>query len=127
MRSNNLLLAAFATAFATAQDLATVLSGQPNLSTLVGLLGQVQNTTEFLASQKNVTLFAPSDDAFASIVSEGGIFSIERTQTRPRQAAQQPWRPCVPHDRSVPCGIVRGCFRSNGRPGRARRTGPPGS
>jgi uncharacterized surface protein with fasciclin (FAS1) repeats len=83
MRSNNLLLAAFATAFATAQDLATVLSGQPNLSTLVGLLGQVQNTTEFLASQKNVTLFAPSDDAFASIVSEGGIFSIEQASVDP--------------------------------------------
>jgi uncharacterized surface protein with fasciclin (FAS1) repeats len=83
MRSNNLLLAAFATAFATAQDLATVLSGQENLSTLVGLLGQVQNTTEFLASQKNVTLFAPSNDAFAAIVSEGGIFSIEQASVDP--------------------------------------------
>jgi transforming growth factor-beta-induced protein len=83
MRSNNLLLAAFATAFATAQDLATVLSGQESLSTLVGLLGQVQNTTEFLASQENVTLFAPSNDAFASIVSEGGIFSIEQAAVDP--------------------------------------------
>ena len=83
MRSNNLLLAALATTFAMAQDLATVLSGQPNLSTLVGLLGQVQNTTEFLASQKNVTLFAPSDNAFASIVSEGGIFSIEQASVDP--------------------------------------------
>ncbi|GAB7324943.1 hypothetical protein MBLNU13_g08753t1 [Cladosporium sp. NU13] len=83
MRSNNLLLAAFATAIATAQDLATVLSGQESLSTLVGLLGQVQNTTGFLASQENVTLFAPSNDALATIVQSGGIFSIEQAAVDP--------------------------------------------
>lgn len=83
MHLNNILLAASATAFATAQDLATVLSGQETLSTLVGLLGQVQNTTEFLASQEKVTLFAPSNDAFASIVAEGGIFSIEQAAVDP--------------------------------------------
>ena len=83
MRSNNLILAAFATAIATAQDLATVLSGQESLSTLAGLLGQVQNTTEFLASQENVTLFAPSNDALATIVQSGGIFSIEQAAVDP--------------------------------------------
>ena len=88
MRSNNLLLAAFATASATAQDLATVLSGQESLSTLVGLLGQVQNTTDFLASQEKVTLFAPSNDAFASIVAEGGIFSIEQAAADPELIEQ---------------------------------------
>lgn len=83
MRANNLLLAAIATALATAQDLATVLSGQESLSTLVGLLGKVQNTTEFLASQKNVTLFVPSNDALATIVQSGGIFSIDEAVVDP--------------------------------------------
>ena len=85
MRSNNLFLAASALATATAQapDLATAIQGQENLSTLFGLLGQVSNTTAFLASQENVTLFAPSNDAFASIVSEGGIFSIEQAAIDP--------------------------------------------
>ena len=83
MRFNDIFLAASATVLATAQDLATVLSGQETLSTLVGLLGQVQNTTEFLASQKNVTLFAPSNDALASIVASGGIFSIEEAAVDP--------------------------------------------
>ena len=80
MRTNTLVLAAsaLATVFAQAPDLATAIQTQENLSTLFGLLGQVSNTTAFLASQDNVTLFAPSDDAFASIVSEGGIFSIEQ-------------------------------------------------
>lgn len=83
MRTNNLFLAASAATLAVAQDLATVLSGQESLSALVGLLGQVTNTTEFLASQENVTLFAPSNDALASIVSEGGIFSIEEASVDP--------------------------------------------
>ena len=85
MRSNTLFLAAAALGTATAQapDLATAIQTQDNLSTLFGLLGQVSNTTAFLASQDNVTLFAPSDDAFASIVSEGGIFSIEQAAIDP--------------------------------------------
>jgi uncharacterized surface protein with fasciclin (FAS1) repeats len=85
MRTNTLVLAASALATATAQapDLATAIKTQDNLSTLLGLLGQVSNTTAFLASQPNVTLFAPSDEAFASIVSEGGIFSIEQAAIDP--------------------------------------------
>jgi uncharacterized surface protein with fasciclin (FAS1) repeats len=79
----NLLLAASAATFVAAQDLATVLSGQESLSTLVGLLGKVENTTEFLASQKNVTLFAPSNDALATIVQSGGIFSIDQAVVDP--------------------------------------------
>lgn len=83
MRANNFLLAASAASFAAAQDLATVLSSQESLSTLVALLGQVQNTTEFLASQEKVTLFAPNDDAFATIVQSGGIFSIDQAAVDP--------------------------------------------
>jgi uncharacterized surface protein with fasciclin (FAS1) repeats len=85
MRTNTLFLAASALATATAQapDLATAIQTQENLSTLFSLLGQVSNTTAFLASQPNVTLFAPSDEAFASIVSEGGIFSIEQAALDP--------------------------------------------
>ncbi len=83
MRTNSLPLAAFTAAFATAQDLATALAGQESLSTLVKLLGQVSNTTDFLASQKGVTLFAPNDDAFAEIVQSGGIFSIDQASADP--------------------------------------------
>lgn len=83
MRVNNLLLASSAAVLVSAQDLATLLSGQESLSTLVGLLGKVQNTTEFLATQKNVTLFAPSNDALASIVADGGIFSIDQAAVDP--------------------------------------------
>ncbi|KAK3669491.1 hypothetical protein LTR78_010638 [Recurvomyces mirabilis] len=67
-----------AIALAEAPDLVTAISQQPSLSTLYGLLGQASNTTAFLGSQKNVTLFAPNDDAFASIVQNGGIFTINQ-------------------------------------------------
>ncbi|KAK4888869.1 hypothetical protein LTR27_012268 [Elasticomyces elasticus] len=83
MRPNTLFIAAAATAVASAQDLATALAGQSSLTTLVALLGQVSNTTEFLASQENVTLFAPNDDAFAGIVQSGGIFSIDQASVDP--------------------------------------------
>jgi uncharacterized surface protein with fasciclin (FAS1) repeats len=85
MRTSTLSLLAslLATATAQAPDLATAIKSQQNLSTLLSLLGQVSNTTAFLASQANVTLFAPSDDAFASIVAEGGIFSIEQAAIDP--------------------------------------------
>jgi uncharacterized surface protein with fasciclin (FAS1) repeats len=83
MMRSTIFLAAAAATLSTAQDLATVLSGQPSLSTLVNLLGQVQNTTDFLSSQQNVTLFAPNNDAFASIVESGGIFSIEQAAVDP--------------------------------------------
>ena len=83
MRTNSFFLAACAAAIATAQDLATVLAGQESLSTLVELLGQVPNTTEFLASQQGVTLFAPNNDALAAILGSGGIFSIEQVAEDP--------------------------------------------
>lgn len=54
MRTSTFLTAAAAFTIAAAQDLATALSGQESLSTLVDLLGQFQNTTDFLASQEDV-------------------------------------------------------------------------
>ncbi|KAK3110536.1 hypothetical protein LTR53_015067 [Teratosphaeriaceae sp. CCFEE 6253] len=83
MRANSFAFAACGLAIVAAQDLATALAGHASLSTLVALLGQVSNTTDFLASQENVTLFAPSDDAFATIVQSGGIFSIDRASVDP--------------------------------------------
>lgn len=83
MRIANCYFAATVVALVSAQDLATVLSGQESLSTLVDLLGQVSNTTEFLASQQNVTLFAPSNDALAAILEDGGIFSIDQASVDP--------------------------------------------
>ncbi|KAK5698705.1 hypothetical protein LTR97_006353 [Elasticomyces elasticus] len=83
MHPNTLFFAAAATAVASAQDLATALAGQSSLTMLVALLGQVSNTTEFLASHEKVTLFAPNDDAFAGIVQSGGIFSIDQASVDP--------------------------------------------
>lgn len=83
MRANILFFATCLVTAVQAQDLGTVLAGQPTLSTLVNLLGEVSNTTEFLASQENVTLFAPSDDALAEIVQQGGIFSIDEAAVDP--------------------------------------------
>lgn len=83
MRTSSILAAASAIAFTGAQDLATVIAGQPSLTTLLGLLNQVDNTTEFLASQQDVTLFAPNDAALAAILSEGGIFSIDQASVDP--------------------------------------------
>ncbi|KAK5168882.1 uncharacterized protein LTR77_006191 [Saxophila tyrrhenica] len=82
MRASSFILAVFA-AVATAQDLATVLSGREDLTTLVQLLQEVGvvPTTEFISKQKDVTLFAPSDAAFAEIVQSGGIFSIQQAST----------------------------------------------
>jgi len=90
MRTNKLFLGAYATAIVQAQapDLATAISQQPSLSTLYGLLGQASNTTAFLGSQKNVTLFAPNDEAFATIVQSGGIFSINQASIDPGLIAQ---------------------------------------
>lgn len=70
-------LAVAAASLAAAQDLATALSDRPELSSLVELLGSVPNTTEFLAAQQDVTLFAPNNDALAMIVANGGIFNLE--------------------------------------------------
>lgn len=83
MRTNIIVFATCLAAVVQSQDLGTVLAGQPTLSTLVNLLGEVSNTTEFLASQENVTLFAPSDDALAAIVQQGGIFSIDEAAVDP--------------------------------------------
>ena len=81
MRTKALLLAASVASVAIAQDLATVLAGQPSLSTLVELLQANPTTTEFLSSQEGVTLFAPSNRALASILQNGGIFNIEDAGT----------------------------------------------
>lgn len=83
MRANALFFAASLATIVQGQDLGTVLAGQPTLSKLVNLLGQVSNTTNFLASQENVTLFAPSEDALAAILEQGGIFSIDEASIDP--------------------------------------------
>lgn len=76
MHLNALILTIAAPAFVTAQDLPTVLSGQASLSSLVTLLGQVQNTTNFLASQENVTLFAPNNAALETLIVNNGSFTL---------------------------------------------------
>lgn len=83
MHANSLFFVTCLATVVQAQDLGTVLAGQPTLSTLVNLLGEVSNTTEFLATQENVTLFAPSDDALAAIVQQGRIFSVDEAALDP--------------------------------------------
>lgn len=78
MRLSIALTAAF-TAFVSAQtppNLTALLSAQPQLSSLVQLLNLVPNITTALASSSNVTLFAPSNQALAAILS-GGV-SLEQ-------------------------------------------------
>ena len=52
------------------------------------LLNQNPNITEYLASQQNVTLFAPNDDGLTSIIEEGGIFDIQQVSTDPTLITQ---------------------------------------
>lgn len=88
MRSSTTTITGFALSSAAAQNLSTVLSSQPSLSTLVDLLSQNQNITQYLASQPNVTLFAPNNDGLASILEEGGIFSIGEAGSDPTLVEQ---------------------------------------
>ena len=71
MRTQSLLTGALVAALTSAQDLATALSGQDSLSSLVDLLGQFPESTDFLASQQGVTLFAPNNEAIAALTSSG--------------------------------------------------------
>ncbi|KAF4945152.1 hypothetical protein FGADI_12161 [Fusarium gaditjirri] len=59
-------LAALASAVVAQSDLASILSSQPDLSTLAELLALVPDIAETLASASNITIFAPTNDAFAS-------------------------------------------------------------
>lgn len=73
MRLSTVLSASF-TALVSAQtppNLTALLSSQPQLSGLVQLLGLVPNVTSALVSARNVTIFAPSNQALAAIASAG--------------------------------------------------------
>lgn len=83
MRAHSLLAALSALTLTSAQDLATALSGEDSLSTLVDVLGRFPKITEFIVAQKDVTLFAPNNEAFASILDQGGIFSLEQAGVDP--------------------------------------------
>lgn len=69
----DLIAAALTAGITTAQDLASVLSSQDSLSSLLDLLGQYPEVTEFLATQQDVTLFAPNNDAIAALIESGGL------------------------------------------------------
>lgn len=84
MRAPSFVVAAATLALtATAQDLSTALAGEESLSTLNDLLSHFLNTTYFLGSQKDVTLFAPNNDALGSILAEGGIFNLQQAAADP--------------------------------------------
>ncbi|RBA17786.1 hypothetical protein FPRO05_11501 [Fusarium proliferatum] len=60
-------LAALASAVVAQSDLASILSSQSDLSTLAELLALVPDIAETLASASNITIFAPTNEAFASV------------------------------------------------------------
>ncbi|KAK2935408.1 hypothetical protein FoTM2_003350 [Fusarium oxysporum f. sp. vasinfectum] len=60
-------LATLASAVVAQSDLASILSSQSDLSTLAELLALVPDIAETLASASNITIFAPTNDAFASV------------------------------------------------------------
>lgn len=83
MRGSSFLAAASALTLATAQDLTTALSGVASLSTLADLLSQFPEIADFIASQEDVTLFAPNNAALAAILEGGGIFSLDQASADP--------------------------------------------
>jgi uncharacterized surface protein with fasciclin (FAS1) repeats len=60
-------LAALASTVVAQSDLASILSSQSDLSTLAELLALVPDIAETLASASNITIFAPTNEAFASV------------------------------------------------------------
>jgi uncharacterized surface protein with fasciclin (FAS1) repeats len=56
-------------ASATAQDLVSILQTQPDLSTLLELV-HIANLTDTLAGATNITIIAPTNDAFAARAAE---------------------------------------------------------
>ncbi|KAL6408652.1 Transforming growth factor-beta-induced protein ig-h3 [Ilyonectria robusta] len=60
-------LAALATAVVAQSDLASLIASQEDLSTLASLLALVPDIAETLASASNITIFAPTNDAFDSV------------------------------------------------------------
>ncbi|KAH7129113.1 FAS1 domain-containing protein [Dactylonectria macrodidyma] len=60
-------LAALATAVVAQTDLATLIASQDDLSTLASLLALVPDIAETLASASNITIFAPTNEAFDSV------------------------------------------------------------
>ncbi|KAG4290310.1 hypothetical protein FPRO06_02196 [Fusarium proliferatum] len=60
-------LSALASAVVAQSDLASILSSQSDLSTLAELLALVPDIAETLASASNITIFAPTNEAFASV------------------------------------------------------------
>ncbi|CVL13615.1 uncharacterized protein FPRN_05038 [Fusarium proliferatum] len=71
-------LSALASAVVAQSDLASILSSQSDLSTLAELLALVPDIAETLASASNITIFAPTNEAFASVprdVPEGEAIS----------------------------------------------------
>ncbi|KAJ4268853.1 hypothetical protein NW762_002923 [Fusarium torreyae] len=62
-----LTLAALATAVVAQADLASLISSQDDLSTLAELLALVPDIAQTLSTASNITIFAPTNKAFASV------------------------------------------------------------
>ncbi|KAI5200197.1 FAS1 domain-containing protein [Aureobasidium subglaciale] len=67
MRHSILSLALMAGSTMAQGDLAGLLSSQPDLSTLLELVSLVDGLADTLAAASNITIFAPTNDAFARV------------------------------------------------------------
>ncbi|KAF7190603.1 Fasciclin-like arabinogalactan protein, partial [Pseudocercospora fuligena] len=57
----------------SAQDLVSVLKSQPDLSTLLSALEKIPEVTKTVAAACNITILAPTNDAFACISPESAL------------------------------------------------------
>ncbi|KAI5206025.1 FAS1 domain-containing protein [Aureobasidium subglaciale] len=67
MRHSIITLALMAGSVMAQGDLADLLSSQPDLSTLLELVSLVDGLADTLAAASNITIFAPTNDAFARV------------------------------------------------------------
>ena len=68
MRPSQILSYATLAGMSVAQgDLGALLASQPDLSTLLELVGLVDGLADTLSAASNITIFAPTNDAFAAV------------------------------------------------------------
>ena len=74
MQLKHLSLAALAAgSSAQTMNITAALSSQPSLSNLTAIVGMVPGLASYLATASNITILAPSDEAFAAIMNSSII------------------------------------------------------
>ena len=78
-----MLLASAATASAQTMNLTAALQNQTSLSNLTTYLGAFPQFVSQLSGQQNITLLAPSNEAFTKLKSAGTSFLLVRSPDAP--------------------------------------------